>query len=222
AYAVVMLVTHGAGGGFRYWSIQQDRAAVGGGPQGDMDVPFFRDEDLVIGNPDAPITIVEYADLYCPTCREMHAWLENRMEGDLKDRVRLVVRHFPLHTQHPKAVMTAMFAEWATEKGKGAEFVNRAFLLPEDADEEELFDLIGQIGLDPDEARLLLEHEALQDPYLFRVQQDMADGREFGVQSTPHWIIVYPDGRASWAVGEGLKYQLDSKKFRRYLQSLGR
>ncbi len=68
--------------------------------------------DKVLGNADAPVTIVEYASMTCPHCKNFH-------EGTLKElkekyietgKVKLIFREFPLDN---RAVAAAMLARCA-------------------------------------------------------------------------------------------------------------
>jgi protein-disulfide isomerase len=55
-------------------------------------------QEQILGNPDAPVTIIEYASLTCPHCAQFH----NEVLPELKERyiapgkVRLIYRDFPL------------------------------------------------------------------------------------------------------------------------------
>src|SRR3989338_7053875 len=42
-------------------------------------VPVSKD-DHILGNPDAPVTIVEYSDLECPFCKQFHVTMKAIME----------------------------------------------------------------------------------------------------------------------------------------------
>ncbi len=57
--AIIAIALSGAqsGGDVDYASIPQFRTADGG---------------FVLGNPDAPFTVIEFADFYCPHCQEYH------------------------------------------------------------------------------------------------------------------------------------------------------
>ncbi|PRX37486.1 Protein-disulfide isomerase [Meinhardsimonia xiamenensis] len=50
--------------------------------------------DFVLGNPDAPVTIVEYASFTCPHCRNFHAGPLKQLKADYIDtgKVKLVYR----------------------------------------------------------------------------------------------------------------------------------
>lgn len=61
------------------------------------DVKLY-DDDRIVGSPDAPITIVEYASLTCPHCASFHANTYPELKKQWIDtgRAKLVFRHFPL------------------------------------------------------------------------------------------------------------------------------
>lgn len=61
------------------------------------EVPLY-DDDRIVGSPDAPITIVEYASLTCPHCASFHANTYPELKKQWIDtgRAKLVFRHFPL------------------------------------------------------------------------------------------------------------------------------
>ena len=48
------------------------------------------------GPPHAPVTIVEYADLECPMCAKLHAFLESDLLPKYPDKVRVIFKEFPL------------------------------------------------------------------------------------------------------------------------------
>ena len=56
------------------------------------------DDQPTKGNPNASVTVVEFTDFQCPSCAQQHPVIEKIM-SEFGDRVRLVVRDFPL-SQH--------------------------------------------------------------------------------------------------------------------------
>ncbi len=72
--------------------------------------------DHILGNPEAKVTLVEYADFECPAC-EAYYPLIKQLTTDYKDKVRFVYRHFPL-PQHANAIPTALATEAASNQGK--------------------------------------------------------------------------------------------------------
>jgi protein-disulfide isomerase len=67
-------------------------------------VPVATSEAPARGNPQAPVTIVEFSDFQCPYCARARPTV-NRVRQEYGDRVRWVFRHFPLdfHAQAQKA-----------------------------------------------------------------------------------------------------------------------
>ncbi len=57
----------------------------------------------VIGPSDAPVTIVEFFDLSCETCRAFHPFVKKILSDHPKD-VRLVIRYAPFHEGSDEAV----------------------------------------------------------------------------------------------------------------------
>lgn len=183
-----------------------------------QEVPYFRNEDLIVGNPHAKITIVEFIDVFCEQCRRVHEELERRLQTDLKDKVRMVYRNFPIDNLHPKATTLAMFLEWATEQGKGKAFLEEALKLPNNPSEEQIYQAIESAGLSREDAKTLYTTPSLRETYLYRVYQDMADLSKLGEQVTPYWFLIYPDGSADWAKGDAIMQLINTPKFRRALR----
>jgi protein-disulfide isomerase len=80
-------------------SAAQDRGASGAVQTVQSgDVTQVGDDEHVLGDPDAPITIIEYSSLTCPHCASFH----NDTLPTLKDewietgKAKLVYRHYPL------------------------------------------------------------------------------------------------------------------------------
>ncbi len=82
-------------------------------------VTVSEDDDAVLGEKNAPVTIIEFSDYQCPFCRKF--WTETlpSIKKDYIDtgKVKLVYRDFPLDSIHPAAIPAAEAAECAREKG---------------------------------------------------------------------------------------------------------
>ena len=90
-------------------------------PPGTADADTVRpidETDYVLGNPDAPVKLIEYSDLECPFCKNFHVTMHELMnEYGASGKVAWVYRHFPLTQLHPKAAKEAEAAECAGELG---------------------------------------------------------------------------------------------------------
>ncbi|KAB8189331.1 Na+/H+ antiporter NhaA [Nonomuraea phyllanthi] len=140
-----------------------DRLAVPVGPT-----------DHVRGPKGAKVTIVEYGDFECPYCGRLQPVLEElrRKNSD----IRVVFRHFPIRTLHPRAASAAIVSEAAADRGRFWEmhdilFDNQRFLT--DADLEHY-----AAELDVDPWSDVSGHAA-------RISLHEESGRDSGVRGTP-------------------------------------
>lgn len=75
------------------------------------------DADYIEGDPDAPVTLVEYADYECPYCGAAYSVIK-RVQKHFGKRLRFVFRNFPLTQIHPEAENAAEIAEFAGAHGR--------------------------------------------------------------------------------------------------------
>jgi protein-disulfide isomerase len=68
--------------------------------------------EIVVGKEDAPVTIVEYADLTCPACAAFHKTVLPQVKEKYVDtgKARIVFREFPTNTPAMIAFMTVRCA----------------------------------------------------------------------------------------------------------------
>jgi protein-disulfide isomerase len=83
-----------------------------------MNVAPVTGEDHILGNPNAPVMIVEYSDFDCPFCKNFHETMQQVMAEYGKDgKVAWVYRNFPLPQLHPNAPKIAEAAECVASLG---------------------------------------------------------------------------------------------------------
>lgn len=79
--------------------------------------------DHILGNPNAQVKVVEYADLECPFCKTFHTTMHQIMDYyGQSGKVAWVYRPFPLAQLHSKAPKEAEAAECAADQGGDAAF----------------------------------------------------------------------------------------------------
>ena len=83
-------------------------------------VKISADDDPIIGDPDAPITIIEFSDFECPFCARFHVQTLPLLLEEYIDqgKVKLVFRDFPIQSIHPNALPASVAAECANDQGK--------------------------------------------------------------------------------------------------------
>jgi len=159
------------------------------------------DDQPVKGNPAAPVTIVEFTDFQCPSCAGMQPALE-RLVAEYGDRVRLVVRDFPLE-QHEFAAKAAEAAEAARAQGKYWEYAGMLFTNQNALSVDKLKEYATKAGLDRQKFDAALDSGQMAE----KVQRDLMDGIRLGVNSTPSFFI---NGRvANDRSYEGLKAAIE-------------
>ena len=94
-----------------------------------MELKISADNDPIIGNPNAPITIIEFSDFQCPFCAKFHIQtLPTIMDEYInKGTVKLVFRDFPIQSIHPNAVPASIAAECANEQGEFEQMYHMLF-----------------------------------------------------------------------------------------------
>ena len=79
-------------------------------------VPVTRG-DHILGPESAKVTLLEYGDFECPSCRQAYHAVKILLKH-FGDRVRFVFRHFPQREVHPHAELAAEAAKAADAQQK--------------------------------------------------------------------------------------------------------
>jgi len=145
---------------------------------------LVRPASHVAGNPQAPVTVVEFGDFECPVCvRGEEAAREIRTQ--YASQVRFVFRQFPLVRIHPRAEKAAEASECAAEQGKFWEAVDKIYSRQSDLSDDGLKRDAAEIGLDQTKFDQCLASGSTAA----RIREDMADGKALGVDGTPTFFI---------------------------------
>ena len=84
--------------------------------------------ELSIGNPNAPVTVIEFSDLQCPFCKKFYDLTLKDLKTNYIDtgKVYFVYKHFPL-SFHPSAQIAGEATECANEQGVWYEYHENVF-----------------------------------------------------------------------------------------------
>ncbi|MBE2193421.1 MAG: thioredoxin domain-containing protein [Anaerolinea sp.] len=151
------------------------------------DTRLIRPDSPTLGSLTAPVTIVEFLDPECESCRAAFPFVKQLLE-EYDERVRLVVRYFPLHNN---SVLAATVTEAAGAQGMYWEMQEMLFTRQSEWGEQrtpqtDLFiSYATELGLNIEQFTA-----DLQNPdYLARIERDQADGEALGVTGTPTFFI---------------------------------
>lgn len=145
-------------------------------------------DDWVLGNRDAKVTLIEYSDLQCPACASYHSVVK-QIATDFGDKIAFVYRHFPLpNHQHAKTMARA--AEAAGKQGKFWEMHDLIFESQSDWSSkgnvtETVVAFAKQLELD--EAKFVADFESGEIET--EVNEAVSEGRSIGISYTPTFFI---------------------------------
>lgn len=155
------------------------------------------DDDPMLGNKNAPVTLIEFSDYQCPFCRKY--WTETfpliKKEYVDTGKVKVVFRDFPLGF-HPMAIPSATAANCVREKGGDVAYWkmhDKIFSEENILDggtvkstisytEGDLKKWAKDIGYD---IGACLDSKE----FLSEIQKDQADGQSYGVSGTPAFFV---------------------------------
>ena len=179
-------------------AIYQDRSArqAAAAVQAGSDA-LVRPHPPVFGNPQAAVTIVEFFDPSCETCRAFYPVVKGIVNASF-GQVRLVLRYAPLHQGSERAVQ---ILEAARLQGKYWPALERAladqprWAAHGNPQPELIWESIADTGLDMAKARADAGSPAIADA----LRQDIADMKALQVRATPGFFV---NGRPLTDFGE--------------------
>jgi len=142
------------------------------------------------GSSHAPVTIVEYADLECPMCAKLHAFLENDLLPKYPDKVRVIFKEFPL-PMHDWSQQAAVANECVFQIKPDAFAAYRSLVFQNQSTtnvanvRDNLLGYADQVGVDRVQLAGCLDSQAS----LRLVDAGRREAKELDVQSTPTCFI---------------------------------
>jgi len=149
------------------------------------------EDDFVVGDKNAPVTIIEYASLSCSHCADFH---NNTLEDLIKEYVdtgkaRIVFRDFPFN--YP-ALLGSMVLRCIPEDVR-YDYMNALFQLQQKwvvrenaKSTQELYKIMQSGGMTKEEFETCTNNVELENTIL---QALIAAQNEFNIQSTPSFLI---------------------------------
>jgi protein-disulfide isomerase len=151
--------------------------------------------DHVYGNPNAPVSLIEYSDFECPFCKRFHA-TANEIVDAYGGKVNWVYRHFPLSMHNPGAQKEAEASECVAQLGGNDafwKFANAIYARTKSNGNgfplDQLVPLGREIGLDEKQLKECIDAAK----YASRVQEDLDEGIQVGITGTPANFLLRND-----------------------------
>ncbi len=184
-------------GGALVWStVAGDRSdktglADVGGIGEDGDTPSKNpeiDDDVIFGDADAPVTLIEFGDYQCPFCKKMYDETEKLLRDEYvkAGKLKIVYRDFPLDQIHPYARRAAEAAECARDEGKYWAYHDALFTRQAEIPVLDFVKLAKDLGLSESEFASCVS----SGKYAAEVENDLQEGLAAGVTGTPGNFII--------------------------------
>ena len=140
--------------------------------------------DHLEGSLHARVTLVEYGDFECPSCKVAVTTPKLLLER-FPNKVRFIFRHFPLQEAHPHALMAAEASEAAAAQGKFWQMHDVLFQNQAHLKDKDLYRYATDIGLD------MARYTAEMDDriYLQKVREHADGGRLSHIRATPTFFV---------------------------------
>jgi len=151
--------------------------------------------DHVYGNPNAPVSLIEYSDFECPFCKRFHATAKEIVDA-YGGKVNWVYRHFPLAMHNPGAQKEAEASECVAQLGGNDafwKFANAIYARTKSNGNgfplDQIVPLGKEIGLDEKQLKECIDAAK----YASRVQEDLNEGIQIGITGTPANFLLRND-----------------------------
>jgi protein-disulfide isomerase len=157
------------------------------------------ESDYILGNPNAPIVMIEYSDYDCPFCKQYHQTMHQIMdEYGVTGRIAWVYRQFPLAELHPNSPRISEAALCVGDIAGNDAFWTFTDLVFEERDLNEptnvtkLTDYADQSGVDTALYAACMNEGRMEQA----VEYSIRDGYDAGARGTPYTILLVGNQQA--------------------------
>ncbi|MCW8894877.1 MAG: DsbA family protein [Sulfurimonas sp.] len=182
--SVVSLLILFAFGTFAYNNNKSDEAALIAKTNEEK---FIRDYSTVVGNKDAEVTLVEFLDPSCETCRAFYPIVQEIM-ANYEGKIKHVIRYAPFHQDSDYVVK---LLEATKKQGKYLETLEALFryqnqwVVHHVPNKQVVWKLMAHLGLDIEQLK-----KDFNDPKLDElIKQEVSDAKALGVKKTPQFFV---------------------------------
>ena len=172
----------------------QQAAPQAAAPENTGPVKVSVDDDPVLGDKNAPITLIEFSDYECPFCKRHFDQTYSQLKKDYIDtgKVKLVFRDLPLSFHDPMATYEAHAANCARDQGGDTsyfKFHDEIFKRTTSNGNGLTKDAVVKIATDLNMDVNKLKTCADSDTHKQEVSKDLTDASAAGASGTPTFFI---------------------------------
>ncbi len=149
-------------------------------PKSDLPV----DPARMRGDAKAPITIVEFSDFSCASCKTAESTM-SALLAKYPGQLKVVYRDFPLMLVHPNAQLAAEASRCAAEQGKYWEYHDVLFANSSKQGRDDLMEYARGLKLDDKQFDACLSSEHTKT----EIEQDLQLGGRVGVVAAPSFFV---------------------------------
>lgn len=156
------------------------------------------DDDAVLGDKNAPLTMIEFSDYECPFCKRYFDQTYPEIKKNYIDtgKLKVVFRDLPLTFHDPMATKEAIAANCAKEQGGDTAYykIHDAMFTQTTSNGtglsvDKLYTIAGEVGLNAANFKACLDGDKHKD----EVKKDLADAGTAGADGTPTFFVGKSD-----------------------------
>lgn len=164
------------------------QAAAPGQPQ---TVSVSIEGSPAMGQPDAPLTLVEFSDIQCPFCGRFHTQTFEQLKTNFIDKglLQFVSRDLPLPF-HGEAEKASLAARCAGDQGRYWEMRDVMLKNPSTLSTDTIMAQATALSLNMDQFKTCLDDQR----YVEAVRKDASDAQAAGLSGTPSFVLGKTSG----------------------------
>lgn len=148
-------------------------------------------DDHILGNPTAPVMIIEYSDFDCDFCKNFHDTLYQVIaDAGTNGNVAWVFREFPLTEIHPNSLSHARAAECAAYVGGNDAFwkFSKALFANQPVNPTRYGELASSVGISGEAFATCFANAS--STLVGRIDADRQNALDIGATGTPYSIML--------------------------------
>jgi len=152
------------------------------------------DDDPILGDKNAKVTLIEFSDYECPFCKRFYDDALTQIKKEYIDtgKVKLVFRDLPLPFHEPMATTEAVAANCAWAQGDDTtyfkyhdEIFKRTKSNGNGLTKDDLYKISDDLGLNTATLKICMDDKKQED----EIKKDLADANAAGASGTPTFFI---------------------------------